>query len=204
MTDVSRETRADLETYIDALKTWQRKTNLVAPSTLNDAWTRHVIDGLQLLDHAPNGPLTWIDLGTGGGSPGLVIAIALKGRPGSHVHCVESNSKKCAFLRHVGALTKAPITVHDARIEAFFAQDRRADIVSARALASLRQLIDWSAPCLRTGARGLFPKGARVEEEVAEARAAHAMDLRLEPSVTASDGRIVIIDRLHDEATHSP
>ncbi len=197
---VSRETRDRLETFVATLRTWQRKTNLVAPSTLDDAWQRHVIDGLQLLDHAPDGPLEWIDLGTGGGSPGLVVAIALRERPGSRVHCVESNGKKCAFLRHVAALTGAPILVHDQRIETFFAEDRTkdrgADIVSARALAPLGQLLAWSSPALRAGARGLFLKGARVEDEMDEARKTHDADMRLVPSVTAPDGRIVVVDAM--------
>ncbi len=194
--DVSRETRGHLETFVATLATWQRKTNLVAPSTLDDVWQRHVIDGLQLLDHAPDGPLEWIDLGTGGGSPGLVVAIALRERPGSKVHCVESNGKKCAFLRHVAMLTGSPMVVHDQRIEAFFAGERRADIVSARALAPLGQLLEWSAPTLRAGACGLFLKGARVEDEIADARKTHDADLRLAPSVTAPDGRIVIVDAM--------
>ena len=195
MNAVSRETRADLETYVTELKRWQVRTNLVSNTTLDDAWTRHVEDGLQLLDFAPDGPLTWIDLGTGGGSPGLVVAIALKARPGAQVHLVEATAKKCAFLRHVAALTKAPVTVHDTRIERFFDSERRADIVSARALADLSQLLAWSGPTLSRGALGLFPKGASVKEELAEARLTHDVTAHLAPSRTSRDGRIVCVTR---------
>ena len=191
MIDVSRETHANLEVYVAELKRWQTRTNLVSNATLGDAWTRHVQDGLQLLDLAPADPLYWIDLGTGGGSPGLVVAIALKERRGSTVHLVESNAKKCAFLRHVTSLTDAPVTVHDTRIETFFATSRPADIVSARALASLTQLLDWSGPTLAAGALGLFPKGESVEAELAEAHRHHDFDATLEPSRTAPDARIV-------------
>lgn len=195
MSPVSRETQSHLETYVAELNRWQARTNLVSNATLADARTRHVEDGLQLLRLVPPGPLQWIDLGTGGGSPGLVVAIALKERPGSHVHLVESNGKKCAFLRHVAALTGAPVTVHDARIERFFADEHRADIVSARALATLNQLLAWSGPTLAGGARGVFPKGESVEAELAEARAAHAFEAHLEPSLTSRDARIVCVTR---------
>ena len=193
MTSVSRETRADLETYVTELRRWQARINLVSKQTLDDAWERHVEDGLQLFDLAPPNARRWIDLGTGGGSPGLVVAIALKDRPGAQVHLVESNAKKCAFLRHVAGLTKAPVTVHDRRIERFFEADPRADVVSARALAPLTQLLAWSAETLSTGAIGLFPKGERVEAEIAEARLAHDFNATLEPSRTSAEARIVRI-----------
>src|SRR3712207_4700587 len=97
--DVSRETSARLDILVNELARWQRIKNLVGPSTLPEAWTRHVGDSLQLLA-AESQARRWLDLGSGAGFPGLVIAAALAGTPGAEVHLVESNSRKCAFLRH--------------------------------------------------------------------------------------------------------
>ena len=193
---VSRETHTALGVLLSELARWQRRINLVAPSTLADAATRHVADSLQLMDVVPPGPLTWIDLGSGGGFPGLVAAIALRERPGSHVHLVEATAKKCAFLRHMIALTGAPATVHDMRIARFFETPRPADIVSARALAPLTDLVAMSAATLMGGALGVFPKGAGAAEELAAARRAYDIDAQLVPSRTAPEARIVLIDRV--------
>lgn len=204
MTRVSRETRDRLEIYLSELKRWQVRTNLVSNATLGDAWTRHVEDGLQLLDHAPAQARSWVDLGTGGGSPGLVVAIALGEREGAHVDLVEANAKKCAFLRHVASLTKAPATVHDMRIERYFERARAAEVVSARALAGLAQLLDWAGPALEAGAIGLFPKGAGVEAELAEARQHHDFDADLLASRTDEAARIVRVTRYRGRADAAP
>src|SRR5579872_5839057 len=98
LTPVSRETEVRLDRYVDLLWTWQAKTNLVSPATLPKLWSRHVSDSLQLLDLAPSAK-TWMDLGSGGGFPGLVLACALAGSPGTMVHLVERNGKKAGFLR---------------------------------------------------------------------------------------------------------
>ena len=103
---VSRETWERLEQFVDLLLRWQRSTNLVASSTIPQTWTRHVADSLQLLVLAPNAR-SWIDLGAGGGFPGLVIACALAGKAGVEVHLVESMQKKAAFLRDCGHRTRA-------------------------------------------------------------------------------------------------
>lgn len=194
--DVSRETDAALSVYLSELARWQKRINLVAPSTIADARTRHIEDSLQLLDLAPNGPLTWVDLGSGGGFPGLVMAIALKERPGSRVHLVESNGKKCAFLRHVARETGAPATVHTVRIEAFMAEGAvpQADVVSARALAALPELVRMSAPLLALGARGLFMKGATAEDEMRATRLPDGLAMRLAPSRTEAGAGVVVID----------
>src|SRR5690242_8337682 len=116
LTPVSRETESRLDRYIELLGQWQTKTNLVAPSTLPHLWTRHVADSLQLLSLAPDAK-TWVDLGSGGGFPGIVLACALAEKPGSVVHLVERNSKKAAFLREALRITGAPGIVHATRIE---------------------------------------------------------------------------------------
>src|SRR6202047_480085 len=115
LTPVSRETEARLDRYVDLLRDWQAKTNLVAPSTLPNLWTRHISDSLQLLALAPSAKI-WIDLGSGGGFPGVVLACALAETPGAMVDLIERNAKKAAFLREALRVTNSSGTVHLADI----------------------------------------------------------------------------------------
>src|SRR5450631_4868651 len=115
LTPVSHETEARLDRYVDLLLAWQAKTNLVAPSTLPNLWTRHIADSLQLLTLAPSAKI-WVDLGSGGGFPGVALACALAETPGAAVHLVERNAKKAAFLREALRVTASPGTVHLADI----------------------------------------------------------------------------------------
>lgn len=192
--DVSRETTQRLDAFVVLLQTWQVKTNLVAPSTLDTIWSRHVADSLQLLSLAPEAK-NWIDLGSGGGFPGMVIAAALA--PPAHVHLVESNSKKAAFLREAARVTGAPATIHAQRIEQFFQQFQGdVDIVTARALAPMTELLGYVAPLLKTGTRALLLKGQDVADELTEAAKYWRIEYDLTPSQTAPDARIVIVRRL--------
>jgi 16S rRNA (guanine527-N7)-methyltransferase len=193
--DVSRETRAKLEIFVSELKRWQAVKNLVGPATLAEVWTRHVADSLQLLEHA-SAARTWLDLGSGAGLPGLVLAIAGAER-GLHVHMVESNSRKCAFIRHAIRATAAPATLHDARLETVVPNFvGRADIVSARALASLRDLLAWTEPLLKTGTTGLFPKGREALAELTEAEKSWRFKAEILPSRTDSQAGILRITHL--------
>src|SRR5712671_3944885 len=115
LTPVSRETEERLDRYANLLVEWQAKTNLVAPSTLPNLWTRHISDSLQLLDLATSAKI-WVDLGSGGGFPGVVLACALAEAPGANVHLVERNARKAAFLREAVRITSAAATVHLAGI----------------------------------------------------------------------------------------
>jgi 16S rRNA (guanine527-N7)-methyltransferase len=202
LTDVSRETTARLDRFVELLLTWQRTTNLIAPSTVPRLWTRHIADSLQLLDLAPDARV-WVDLGSGAGFPGLAIACALTGRPGAVVHLVESNAKKAAFLREAQRVTGAPAVVHALRIENFVDSFRdRADAVTARALTSLKKLYDQSAPLLGPETLGLFPKGQDVEAELTEAaKCWNISKLTLVPSRTDGTGRIVVVQGLERRRT---
>ncbi|MGP9820301.1 16S rRNA (guanine(527)-N(7))-methyltransferase RsmG [Salinarimonas sp. NSM] len=191
---VSRETRARLEILVAELRRWQPVKNLVGPRTLDEVWTRHVADSLQLVDLAPPGATRWVDLGSGAGFPGLVVAIALADRPGFRMDLVEANARKCAFLRHVARLAQAPVRVHDGRIEdvvSGFAG--AAQVVSARALAPLDTLLGWSEELLKTGAIGLFPKGAGVESELTALAKSRTVAIEEIPSRTDSRARILRI-----------
>jgi 16S rRNA (guanine527-N7)-methyltransferase len=192
LTPVSRETVERLDRFVELLLTWQRTTNLIAPSTVRRLWTRHVADSLQLLDLAPDARV-WVDLGSGGGFPGLVLACALASKPGAMVHLVESNTRKAAFLREAQRVTGSPAVVHAVRIENLGESLRDpVDVVTARALASLTKLYDYSAPLLERGATALFPKGRDLEAELAEASKHWKINnIALVPSRTDRAGRIV-------------
>ncbi|KQP61644.1 MULTISPECIES: 16S rRNA (guanine(527)-N(7))-methyltransferase RsmG [unclassified Methylobacterium] len=192
---VSRETAAALDLYVAQLRRWQGVKNLVGPATLTEVWTRHVADSLQLLAIAPEAK-TWLDLGSGAGIPGLLLAIAGRERDGFRVDLVESNARKCAFLQETARLTKAPARVHAARIEAIIADHAGVAVVCARALAPLRQLLAWTEPLLTTGTTGLFPKGRDVDAELTEAAQEWRFVYDLVPSRTESDARIVRVTAL--------
>jgi 16S rRNA (guanine527-N7)-methyltransferase len=194
---VSRETEARLDRLVEVLFLWQSKTNLVSSTTLTSVWSRHIADSLQLLALAPPRATVFVDLGSGSGFPALPLACALAGRPGAHVHLVESNLKKSAFLREAIRAAGVPATVHAERIEDFarsFAGP--IDVVTARALAPLPQLLELAAPLLKQGVVGLFLKGQDVGVELTEASRYWTMRYDLAPSRTSPDGRIVIVHEL--------
>jgi 16S rRNA (guanine527-N7)-methyltransferase len=196
LTPVSRETEARLDRYVDLLGQWQAKTNLIASSTLPTLWTRHIADSLQLLSLAPSGR-RWIDLGSGGGFPGIVIACALAETPEATVHLVERNAKKAAFLREALRVTNAPGVVHLSDIGDIVDSNlTRFDCVTARALAPLHQLIGWAAPLVEQGAKALFLKGQDVESELTEATKYWNIEPRLHSSLTGGHGWIVELDRI--------
>src|SRR5438270_8051328 len=193
LTAVSRETEQRLDRYIGLLLEWQAKTNLVASSTLPQLWTRHVSDSLQLLALAP-GAKVWVDLGSGGGFPGLVLACALAETSGAMVHLIEHNSKKAAFLREVLRVAASPGIVHLAEIgDTVERITGPIDCVTARALAPLHQLIGFAEPLMKRGAKALFLKGQDVEAELTEATKYWNIQPRLHQSRTG-DGWIVELD----------
>ncbi len=193
---VSCETEARLDRYLALLLQWQAKTNLVAPSTLPNLWTRHIADSLQLLTLAPSAKV-WADLGSGGGFPGVVLACALAETPGTMVHLVERNAKKAAFLREALRVTSAPGAVHLTEIgESVDRIVGRVDCVTARALAPLHQLIRFVEPLVRGGAKALFLKGQDVEAELTEATKYWIIRPQLHSSRSGGHGWIVELDRI--------
>lgn len=186
--DVSRETLAKLDRYAALLADWQQRMNLVGPSTLPHIWERHFLDSAQLLPLAGAGK-EWLDIGAGGGFPGLVIAIL---DPQAQLVLVESIGKKCRFLEEVARETGVAdqVTVANVRIEAL-KQDRY-DIITARAAAALETLFDWGLRFSGPRTRWLLPKGAKVQEELASAAKRFHFDHELIPSRTDSNARIVV------------
>ena len=177
--------------YVERLRVWQRIKNLVGPATLDAVWTRHIADCAQLPALVPKAR-RWVDLGSGAGFPGLVIAIMLAETAGAHVDLIESNNRKCAFLREVVRETKSPATVHAGRIEDVLPRlATPVEVVTARALAPLELLVGLAEPLLARGAVGLFFTG--------ETQGAVAGDPSTEPTVGSLSGYEVTT---HASKTH--
>lgn len=193
--DVSRETLDRLDQVIATLDVWRQKSNLIGPKEWPQIWTRHVGDSWQLLDHIPETARV-IDLGSGAGFPGLIIAAA---RPSGHVTMVESVGKKCAFLRAAIDAAGLAASVHQGRVEA--APAISAEFVTARAFAPMPELLDYAAPWLRKGAVGVFPKGERWKEELTAARQRWNFAYEAIQSRSGGSGVILIVrevSRRHD------
>jgi len=186
-TDVPRETLDRLKVYGDLLATWNKKINLVGRSTEPDIWQRHMLDSAQLFALIPPGTQSLLDLGSGAGFPGLVLAIM--GVPG--VHLVESDQRKCAFLREAARVANAPVTVHAKRIEDL--DSRKFDVVTARALAPITELLAWSERFLGENSRCIFLKGQNVEVELTDAYKRWRINVDQRASVTDPRGSIVCI-----------
>jgi 16S rRNA (guanine527-N7)-methyltransferase len=197
---VSRETVARLTVYADLLIHWSKTHDLVAPSTLPDLWHRHIADSAQLLAHAPPDAKTWVDLGSGAGFPGLVIAILLGGQqPGeTRTTLIESNLKKVSFLAEVARRCGVKVEIIAERIEIAATRSTVAnsDVITARALAPLGKLLGLSKPLFAPSTVGLFLKGRDAEAEVQQALGEWQFAYRLIPSITDADARIVEIRQL--------
>ena len=182
---VSRETLARLEAYVDLLTRWSVRINLVGRDTLADLWRRHILDSAQLHRFIPSTAKTLIDVGSGAGLPGLVLAIL--GVAG--VELVEADSRKAAFLREASRVTEAEVAIRPCRLQAV--PPHPADVVTARACAPLDRLLDLAAPFLAPDSLCLFPKGERFNEELTLARKAWTMNVSVEQSL--SDRRGVVL-----------
>jgi len=190
---VSRETLDRLDRFVALLLRWQQRVNLIAPSTEQTLWTRHVADSLQLAALAPKAR-AWADLGSGAGFPGLMIACALADIADVRIHLVETNLKKIAFLREAVRAAGAPAIVHATRIEDFAARPPEPiDVVAARALAPLPKLLRLASPLLKSGAIGLFPKGQDVALELTEASKYWKINAGLTKSRTDPKAHIVVV-----------
>lgn len=188
--DVSRETLAGLQAYVGLIEKWNPAINLIARSTVDDIWNRHIVDSAQLGRFLAQKPRLWADLGSGGGLPGLVLAILARDlSPETGFHLVESDQRKATFLRQAALHLSLDVTVHVARVEVL--PPVLADVVSARALAPLVTLCGFASRHMRPGGVAYFPKGARYEAEIAEARRSWRFDLEEMESVTQDGARLL-------------
>lgn len=188
--DISRETTEALERFAALLLRWNRTVNLIARTTEPRLWERHIADSLQLAPLMPPRPGRTIDLGSGAGFPGLVLAIAT----GVHFDLIEADQRKAAFLREAARITSAAVEVHATRIEA--ARLVPAPLITARALAPLPKLLALAAPLLATGGICLFLKGANVQAELTEAAREWHMQVEILPSQTAPEACVLRISDL--------
>ncbi|QPC89973.1 16S rRNA (guanine(527)-N(7))-methyltransferase RsmG [Mesorhizobium sp. INR15] len=187
---VSRETFDRLVAFEQVFQKWNRSINLVAQSTSGDVWQRHILDSAQLW-RLETKAQRWVDIGSGGGFPGLVLAFLLVERDGASIDLVESNRKKASFLQSVVGQFNLPARVIARRIDDSYALVPAPQIVTARALASLPVLVDLAVPWLTSGARGLFHKGRDYRAEVQESVNRWDFDLVEHPSVTDAAGVIL-------------
>ncbi|MDF3213170.1 MULTISPECIES: 16S rRNA (guanine(527)-N(7))-methyltransferase RsmG [Mesorhizobium] len=192
---VSRETFDRLVAFEQMFQKWNRSINLVAQSTSGDVWQRHILDSAQLARIEP-AATRWVDIGSGGGFPGLVMAFLLAERDGASIDLIESNRKKASFLQTVVGQFSLPARVVARRIDDSHALVSTPQIVTARALAPLSTLLDLSAPWLISGARGLFHKGRDYRTEVQESVHRWSFDLVEHPSVTDAGGVILELSNL--------
>ena len=186
--NVSRETIEKLEIYWELLRKWNPAINLVSKSSLDDAAQRHFADSLQLW-HYRSAFRCWVDVGSGAGFPGLVLAIAAEGQ--GEFHLVESDARKAAFLRNVSRETNTPVEIHNARVEEI--GTLQADIVSARALASLRKLFELTEKIMAPDAVCLYLKGQTCDAELWDAEKSWAFEADKFASATDENGTVLRI-----------
>ncbi len=189
--NVSRETLDKLQAYGDLLVKWQAKINLVSNSTLDDLWTRHLLDSAQVYPYLPKECKTLVDIGCGAGFPGLVLAIM--GVP--DVHMVDSDSRKMAFVREAARITETPVTIHNCRIDDI-ELTHFADVVTSRALATLDKLLGFADTLRKPEGTCIFLKGRKTEEEVVDAQKRWDFEHTSQGSLTDREGRILIIERM--------
>ena len=198
--DVSRETMARLDRFAQILKRWNSRLNLVSTESLGQVWDRHILDSAQVLEPVRfRRQLRWADLGSGAGFPGMVVAIVGPGLIADlSVTLVESNVRKCAFLANVSRETSTPVRIVNARVEEVTEEridqgDGEFDVISARALAELPELLRLASGLLAHDGVCLFPKGRGCGREISVARKHWRFSLSRWPSLTDPDARILEI-----------
>ena len=190
---VSRGTEQRLAILVDLLTRWRKAANLISEISFASVWTRHIADSAQLLGLAP-GAKRWVDMGSGAGFPGLVIAIQLAEVPGAIVHCIESDQRKCAFLREAARATGAAAQIHPQRVDTVDADKLGSvDVVTARAFAPLPLTLELAKVWLERGAQGVFPRGRSAEDQLKGLNLNRAFALEVLPSVINADAAILRI-----------
>lgn len=188
---VSRETAERLYAFVDLLGRWRSKNNLLSDDTFFSVWTRHIADSAQILSLAP-GAKRWVDIGSGAGFPGMVLALQLADVRGAVVHCVESDPLKCAFLREVARATCCPAVVHSARIQSMNALSLgRVDGITARAFAPLSPTLDLASQWLANYAVGVFPRGRSLIKQFVTFRPLPHHQIEIVPSIVDSSAAMI-------------
>lgn len=192
---VSRETLERLKAYEASLHEWQKKFNLVSNASLEDAWNRHFLDSMQLFNFIPKTARNLCDFGSGAGFPGMVLAIMAKEKtPYLKVSLIESIKKKTLYLNEVNKITEANAVIINDRIENIPPQSF--DVITSRAMASLKDLLNYTKKFFGKNTVCIFPKGKSYAEEIAEAEKFWKFDCKIVPSEMSSEGVILIITNL--------
>ncbi len=190
---VSRETEERLTLFVDLLARWGKVTNLISETTFASVWTRHIADSAQILGFVPSAK-RWVDMGSGAGFPGLVTAIQLAGVTGAIVHCLESDQRKCAFLREAARATGAPAQIHPGRVESVDAPRLGpVDAVTARALAPLPLTVELATVWLEQGATGVFPRGRSAQHQLEALNLNRAFTVEGLPSAVDAEAAVLRI-----------
>jgi 16S rRNA (guanine527-N7)-methyltransferase len=194
--NVSRETLEALRRFEALVVRWNSAINLVSKASLPHVWSRHILDSAQVFALCPPRATSWADLGSGGGFPGLVVAVlACELKPDLQISLVESDQRKATFLRQAAQELKLPVKVVSQRIDSV--PPLNVDVLSARALASLADLLQFAERHLAPGGTAIFPKGARYAEEIVEARKTWAFDVDVTPSHSEPEAAILVIRNIH-------
>lgn len=194
--NVSRETFAALQQLEALVRRWTPAINLVSKNSLLHLWDRHIEDSAQIFSQCPVNARTWVDLGSGGGFPGLVVAIlARELKPDLEVTLVESDLRKATFLRQASQLIGLSVVIHSERLESL--APLHADVLSARALAGLPDLVKFAHAHLQPTGVAIFPKGARYQEELAQAKQVWTFDVETLQSLSESEAAILVIRNIH-------
>ena len=196
-TKVSRETLELYQAWSNLLNHWNKRINLVSSSTLHDFWLRHALDSWQVVGLLPENTKTVLDMGAGAGFPGLAIAIALKGKPDTQITLVESNGKKCNFLRTVIRDLNLPAKAVQTRVENFEPQEF--DVLTARAFAPLPKLLEHSLSFFGKNTLALFPKGEKWKTETDAAQKHFDFDLNTTTSQTNEKAMILQVTNLRQK-----
>lgn len=184
----------DLKKYVELLVKWQKQINLVSNASLADVWNRHVLDSLQIYPLIPETARSVVDLGSGSGFPGLIVALLSKTYGGPEVHLIEADSRKCVFLNEVNSQTGAGAIIHARRVESI--TDLKADVVTARALAPLRKLLKLATRFENGETTYVFLKGEKAQDELTEAQKDWTMDVQRTPSRTLATATIFTLKGL--------
>ncbi|MCV6599139.1 MAG: 16S rRNA (guanine(527)-N(7))-methyltransferase RsmG [Alphaproteobacteria bacterium] len=192
--NVSCETLKKLKKYEALLKKWQKAINLVSKNTIENAWERHILDSLQLIDYLPKDKdVSIVDLGSGGGFPPLVLAIAGY----TNVSAIESDERKCLFMAEVAKQTETKINIINKRIEKV--NNLKADIITSRALAKIDLLLNLSKNITKKETKYLFLKGKTAEEEIKKAQEQFDFQAQTFKSMTSNEAKVVKIERLKEK-----
>tara|TARA_B100002019_G_scaffold251069_1_gene231292 strand:- start:256 stop:885 length:630 start_codon:yes stop_codon:yes gene_type:complete len=193
--NVSRETISKLEIYADCLIEWQSKFNLIGKSTINSLWHRHILDSIQLVSTIPEDFQSLMDIGTGAGLPGFILAIYYN-QLGKDIYLVDSNKKKCTFLDYVATRCNVDVKIYAERLQDLAVQDSfKVDVITARAFASIDNIMSLSRPYTHKKTKYLLQKGVNAKSELTNAKISSKLRVEFINSVTQENSYILNIER---------